>query len=1170
MRGRNFSAVLLKGLIFASLLLTGRLAWTQDASRPTAEVKQAPFDVLAVRRQYYQDLDDAKKDAIRQVEAAGMPLSYNPDGTVVKDAAYREVTERYNSRRQELLQTIKSDANRDAAVKALFEAAHVPLATETGTGAGSSEFSGALSDRDVMLKGVVGLQHLEQLKTLARENGYHVVPGTGYVKIPELDMIVWEPSDANEYARTFNQEDKAVRLNDPEVVIDYKHPGVTSQIHKVENFYREGDEVPDSTQDEFEMVAGLAKAAYKSVKAVDKDLTGKTVSPEEFKELELLKSRKLTKDDLVDPLDSPEVQKQKLREAKDKYLRILQICLPLDEQQRDAKIQQVEAEGRRLREKAWELEQKRKEIPAGSDPAEEKRLFDELQTVLGDKEDRRVELNALNRKKNQELAQQKVVVAKNSAMGSVFRGAELTWGTATTFEPGATTEIARTLENEGPPKERAPIDLDKAREGFSFWSAVLSVTEAVTESKTLNVLNKKLGPLGQLNQIVGGVEGFNYETGEGMRDYIRSEIERYRKNGRDVDDDPQLQAEIRRRAIIRATGLGTWEGSKAIPVLGNLVQGAEDFYRLSESSIGLTYDRWKSRQIEDANRFLQEGNLQDAISHAKKSRDMLRSLMESAQGYAKETRQLAELKSQLEAEQQTLEHEIVTRFAFLESLVAEATNKQSPLADPATEESLRSLGPAIAAETKVAQIFVRDCEAAIERVKAGGVPREELAEEQGGLGKRLMDIDTEYFRLTILLEQAGQSVRLITQAQDGQQIYQQLVEYMERAGTLAQIEEDRADRMRDALKLHEETVRAWGEEKTRIKDVCDRFAVRAAAVDEESLKSGLNSIRDEIAGFHINARELNEFATLPGDLKLSADRLVLLTNKKPPLPPQGVVPPPAELVEKAEKAQALLRELDKPAAEMTRVVELARERFKQLREMFPMDPPVFSLTAKEAATLTYDFVVSGSRLPVGAKLRYSWDFGDKQWNVTDQNTDRHAFAAPGKYTVRVTVYAERIRVSEEIGTASLTIGQNETPTPPVVEPDKKQVALVINIVGRTKLDFVRRPANLTINGDRMVVDLVQEIRDYDNSAPMKIHLEAKVNRQNGQTNVDGTFTITETWNQPGTQGEFIAAGIIRGNLVGTRLNLTAIDQSQEFSGTGSRPQNINIMGRRFWIEGIGL
>ena len=426
-----------------------------------------------------------------------------------------------------------------------------------------------------------------------------------------------------------------------------------------------------------------------------------------------------------------------------------------------------------------------------------------------------------------------------------------------------------------------------------------------------------------------------------------------------------------------------------------------------------------------------------------------------------------------------------------------------------------------------------------------------------------MDVDTEYFRLTTLLEQARQSVRLITDVQDAQQYYQTFLEIVERARTLAKIEEDRADRMQDAITLFGATLRAFAEEKTRIKNFCDGFAVRAA--DDDGLKRQLNSIRDEIAGFHINSYELDDFKSLPGEMKRNADRLVLMLEKNPPVLPQVALP--NALLEKTAKTQVLLRELEQPAVEMTRVVEIARERFRQLRDLYPLDAPVLTLTAKEAANLTYDFVVAGSRLPIGAKIKYWWDFGDEQEDATENSTYRHVYAKPGKYTVRVVVVAERLRVSELLGETSITIGR-DTPPPATTDANQKQVQLIFDIPGRTKLDFAKRPAHLVINDDKMTLDLVQDINDYPNRAPIKVHLEGKINRQNGQINVEGTFAITETWDTPNTKGEYKVTGIIRGNVVGTRLNLTAIDKSQAFTGAGSSPQNIVMSGRRIWVEGF--
>ena len=92
-----------------------------------------------------------------------------------------------------------------------------------------------------------------------------------------------------------------------------------------------------------------------------------------------------------------------------------------------------------------------------------------------------------------------------------------------------------------------------------------------------------------------GVSGFvsaysmGYEAKE--KEYNRI-LDKYLKEGKDITDPAIIY-----KAMLRATGtgliVGAYEGSKCVPLVGD----ALTVYELSESSIGLVYDTFKSEQI---------------------------------------------------------------------------------------------------------------------------------------------------------------------------------------------------------------------------------------------------------------------------------------------------------------------------------------------------------------------------------------------------------------------------------------------------------------------------------------------------------------------------------------------------------------------------------------------
>lgn len=136
-----------------------------------------------------------------------------------------------------------------------------------------------------------------------------------------------------------------------EVIVGKQKASVTQQVKKIEELYRE--EIPNSTQKQHELVASLAKAVAKSADAIGQsDLTEDgLLDRERLEQYQLLKSRKLTKDDLISPFDRPEAQEQQLKEIRKKAGQDVRTCDVTQAEQRQQKSDRLKAEQAALSER---------------------------------------------------------------------------------------------------------------------------------------------------------------------------------------------------------------------------------------------------------------------------------------------------------------------------------------------------------------------------------------------------------------------------------------------------------------------------------------------------------------------------------------------------------------------------------------------------------------------------------------------------------------------------------------------------------------------------------------------------------------------------------------------------------------------------------------------------
>jgi hypothetical protein len=1015
-------------LLFASVLSLAVPTFGQDIKPP----KAAPWNIQSVRQKYYSSLDAARQDAVRQIEAEGLTLSYNTNGTVVRDEVFEKAARIYNQKQQSLLKEVRSNGRREQEFQALSQSAGARIKREGGAQPGDEAYSGALSDRDVELNTKA---QVESLTEEARKQGYHVVSGPGYVKILELDTVVWEPF------RSHGPAGVELRHDDPEVMLSYEvivgkqKASVTQQVKKIEELYRE--EIPNSTQKQHELVASLAKAVAKSADAIGQsDLTEDgLLDRERLEQYQLLKSRKLTKDDLISPFDRPEAQEQQLKEIRKKAGQDVRTCDATQAEQRQQKIDRLKAEQAALS-KRLEQEQnygKRQQLMIEiSDAAD---LVNAIERDLSvDEKTRR----AINRK-NPKLA---TAMGWNPKPDSVIpdRAGDLARISRVIDEA---VEISKQQE----PRDTSATEafdavadanrtVDKVLNSplFKIFARVIRIPPSAIKSAEMVGKGAKAADENFFSPTQGAIhsEGFVHATGDGMKEYIARRLKEEAAQGWDITD-PELQGRIHLKAIARATALGTYEGAKHLPGLGDVIQGYENTFLLTESSVGLVYDTWKSQQTVDMNRFQQEGQLERAIQQAKASRDLLRRQMDIAAKAIEYSKEIEKRLPSLYAEIEQLQQQINDRRTQLESLTVRG-GQTSPSDSPIDPQTLSGLRARMETLTRLSKRFTADCEKAIARVKSGKVPHDELLEVRGRLQRQLMDeIDGEYIRIETLLDQVNARILMVTAPDELVKTYDALLVDYGQSLVLASSAEELAGRLERSELLYKDSLRCYTEEKKRILEACDYFSQRA--VGDENLRRRLSQMRGEMTDFRIANYQLQQNGNRAWTLKREATWL-RRAAETPGKPPRITEVSPGLRAE-CEQLQQLANTWKQPEAAMTAAVEEARAKFRELQALLPLDPPAFSITADQLKPQVWEFTVESVRVPEDATLNFSWDFGDGTGAGGPESKRQHQYAKPGEYTVNVRVYLERENHSEDLGEVSTQITLGD----PLPKPQGKPASI---------------------------------------------------------------------------------------------------------------------------------
>lgn len=1011
-------------LLVALVTATASLAMAQPAAPPT----KPPYDVLADRQSHYDALDRAREQALREY-----PLRYDADGNVIKDSAYEAALADYNRMKADSSERLRTNRRRDNELDVLRTQAGVPTDSkfDTGTPPHDSKYGGAFSDRDITVEST---KHLNALVDSAKGRGYTVEHGGDYIRIKELDVVVWNPDKVTirktssgetiVQRKPYSATAQVDRLSDAEVVLGHEKPGVSQQIKKAEADLRRP--VPRSTREQHEMATNLGKAGYKAGKGVDADGSQGIVDAEQRRKLEALKGRQATVDDIADPFDKPEARRRKLNEFRGDVETVLRDTLKAERKQRTEELNRLKRETADLHRQLGET----------TDVAETTRLKNEIETRRQRTEAMRQQQQAddltlrVVEKKNPRVRDQ--VIRPERPVADVDLPHTPKTGKLTVLKTYGMSMVGKGL---GIHQAYETELSDAAREGRKFSQARMAVHMASN--------------LSGVSGVIASVEGFEHETGQGLQDYVKSEVERYRAEGYDVSKMPGLQTVIHRRAILRATGRATWQAVKGVPLIGDLVSGIEDTYNLTESSVGLAYDAWKSRQIQQENRIEQKAQHEHTVALAEEMRDALRKQIALAEADAK----LAEELATAQAKSTTFVEALETRIRETRTRLQETAKTATAPPSPVAANKLSEIEPYLQSVTKLAQGFVRDADALLKQFAADEVSPEDLAEQRGGFTRRMQAIDVDYLNATERLDTARSEAARLTAAGDLVSLRQALLLDLQTAQTTVATLDDLANRMDTLQKRSADIKRCFDDQKKRLQTLCEGPLYRLAS---DPIKETLRFIRAQALPLRLPQMAMEAHAVRTREMRLQRDRLrVFVEQVQAAMTELGAAgtATPTEL----ETAAAWSRTLTAAEAMETAVAE-ARERMRRLRDASPSEPPAFDLATKALGQKTIQFEFTPLRLPPGKKkFVFNWDFGDGVVDASNDRVRKHEYARDGRYEASVIVWEETATLSKEIGKATVivTIGSAAPTTPIVVKtlPPSKSKLPAIYLSASVKFDY---------------------------------------------------------------------------------------------------------------------
>ena len=515
-----------------------------------------------------------------------------------------------------------------------------------------------------------------------------------------------------------------------------------------------------------------------------------------------------------------------------------------------------------------------------------------------------------------------------------------------------------------------------------------------------------------------------YEWVKGTNDYIADEVERYRRAG--YDDLPLgATLTIMMKATIRQTTMTAYEGTKGVPLIGDLVGFPENLYVVTESTVGILYDRWKRDQILSFNA---ERAIKDARRAAVTVRKLLRDMENLIAAAGKQTEALEALRKQsLEAERQkeALRDQFRLDLQSLETLTAEIGEESLATVAPPDTAQIGKLLNEIATFLRESQEFVLKCDRLERSLETGQIDCSTIRERDRDLDAELVTLGYHRDNINSAYAELQKTMQSLGPAADARKLLLRLRETTVSAGRIS----ENLTQTAGAVKQLTENLRTLRANldlvRERVMDIHEKFSPRAApgedAAEWDSFLRRADDARIDIeAGKYAGAIEERLTAT--------AAHLGLISRTELPQLPVALEARRigGDLTADLENVQRLL-------ADVAKGYDNAKDKLDGLRQLCPAPKPVFKLAAKTGEDMKVSLELSGPDPAAKAKRMYVWEFGDEAREASPTASRTHLYQKPGEYTVAVRVFEESDTFSAEIGTATVNVKIAEmpaTPTPP--------------------------------------------------------------------------------------------------------------------------------------------
>lgn len=530
-----------------------------------------------------------------------------------------------------------------------------------------------------------------------------------------------------------------------------------------------------------------------------------------------------------------------------------------------------------------------------------------------------------------------------------------------------------------------------------------------------------------------GVEGAwiagetaKYEWVKGTQDYIDAETERYTRLG--YDQLPTGAAiSITLKSTVRQITLSTYQGVKGIPLLGDLVGAPENLYRVSESSIGVLYDNWKTDQIISENERRQIVTERRAAIKARELLGTMRALVAAAEEQRQSIDAMRKSLVAMEGQAAAVRDQFVADRTRIEELLAQIPpDAMNPVPLVPAGEELSAAQQDLDTVWRDNAALASRCRQLERDLQRGRIECSVIQEEDPQLHKTREALLEQEARIGTQLQNWQSQLLGATPTADAWRQLLRLREPLAWARDTAQSLDQAADSL-PAVARHLTTLRTNLElVRERVLALKAQFAPTATT---PRFVSDWDDIFDAQRRESIDPALTVEPVTLQREFRRVAAEIGLFGRMELPSLPAPDQPRriDGQLSESLASLETLFRSL-------TVSSQRTGELLEGLDQLCPHRPPSFRLQVTGVEGLEAAFQVQVERVPQEARLIYVWQFGDAPSIVTKEPQTRHVFPRAGDYAVNVHLFQETEAVSIDLGEArtNVSVQAPATPQPPPV------------------------------------------------------------------------------------------------------------------------------------------